>query len=72
MHAMRMRDDVFPVALTAASLIVLSTSALGANSDFGALGMAFVLALWLIVSSTVSGRVLMALVRTWRHEEEGA
>jgi hypothetical protein len=24
------------------------------------------------VSSTVSGRVLMALVRTWRHEEEGA
>jgi uncharacterized membrane protein len=69
-HAMRQRDDVFPLALSAASFIVISTSALGAHSDLGDIGMAFVLALWLTLSSTLSGRMLMPLVRAWRDGEE--
>jgi uncharacterized membrane protein len=69
-YAMRLRKDVFPLALTAASFIVLSTCALGAHSDVEDIGMLFVLALWLIVSSTISGRVLMSLVRAWRYEED--
>jgi uncharacterized membrane protein len=68
-YALRKRDDVFPLALTAASLIVLTTCALGSHAGFEQLGMLFVLALWLIVSSTISGRMLMTLVRAWRHEE---
>jgi uncharacterized membrane protein len=71
-HAMQKRDDVFPLALTAGSLITLSTCALGSHSGFDDLGMFFVLALWLIVSSTVSGRMLMSRVRAWHREEEAA
>ena len=69
-HAMRLRNDVFPVALTAASLIAIVTYGLGAHSGFGELGITFVLALWLTVSSMISGRVLMSLVRQWRSEEQ--
>ena len=71
-YALRKRDDVFPLALTAGSLIALSTCTLGAHAGFGDLGMFFVLGLWLVVSSTISGRVLMAQVRAWRHEEDAA
>lgn len=71
-YAIRSRSDVFPLALTAASLIVLSTSALGAHSGFETIGMMFALALWLILSSTISGRLLMSRVRAWRHEEDAA
>lgn len=71
-YAMRLRNDVFPLALTAASLIAMITYSLGAYSGFDELGLALVLALWLTVSSTVSGRVLMSLIREWRHKEEAA
>lgn len=69
-HAMRLRNDVFPLALTAASVIAIVTYGLAAHADFDDLGKAFVLTLWLTASSTISGRVLMSLVRDWRHEEE--
>lgn len=71
-YALRTRDDVFPLALTAASLIVLSTSALGINSKLDDVENFFVLAAWLVMSSTVSGRMLMSRVRAWRHEESAA
>ena len=71
-YALRVRDDVFPLALTAGSLIVLSTCALGTHGRFDDVGMFVVLALWLVVSSTASGRVLMSFVRAWRHEENAA
>jgi hypothetical protein len=56
-YAMRRRADVFPVAVLVGSFIVLED-----------LGMLFVLALWLIVASTLGGRWLMQLVRDWRGE----
>jgi uncharacterized membrane protein len=65
---LRQRRDVFPLALLAASLIVLSTTALARFFDFDEIGMFFVLSLWLIASSTVSGRLLMRVVRAWRAE----
>jgi hypothetical protein len=70
MHALRLRNDVFPLALTAASVIAIVTYGLVALSDFDDLGNAFMLALWLTASSTISGRVLMSLVREWRQREE--
>jgi hypothetical protein len=65
---LRQRRDVFPLALIAASLIVLSTTALGRFLDFDEIGLFFLLSLWLIASSTVSGRLLMRVVRAWRPE----
>jgi uncharacterized membrane protein len=67
-YAVRQRADVFPLALIAGSLIVLTTSALGDALGASDMGAFFVLALWLIASSTVSGRLLMKLVRTWQPE----
>jgi uncharacterized membrane protein len=65
---LRQRRDVFPLALIAASLIVLSTTALARFLDFDEIGMLLMLSLWLIASSTVSGRLLMRVVRAWRAE----
>jgi len=65
-HTLRRRVDVFPLATIEGSLIILSTTwivdALDAFDDAGTL---FVIAAWLVVSSAVSGRYLMHLVRTW-------
>lgn len=65
MHTMRRRVDVFPLALIEASLIVLSTTAIVEYGDFDEVGLLFVISAWLVVSSTVSGRYLMRLVRDW-------
>jgi uncharacterized membrane protein len=65
-HAVRRRDDVFPLALVAASAIVLTTTAIGRHSDLDDFALFFTLALWLIVSSTLSGHLLMKAVRDWR------
>jgi len=65
-YVQRRRDDVFPLALIAGSLIVISTCALGSWADLKETGMFFVLALWLVASSTISGRMLMSRVRQWR------
>jgi len=65
-HALRRRDDVFPLALVAASAIVLTTTAIARYSDFGAFALFFTLALWLIASSTLCGHWLMKAVRDWR------
>lgn len=69
LYAIRLKNDVFPLALTAASLIVLSTFAFGAHTTFD-VGTALLLAVWLIVTSTVSGRVLMSLLRAWGTKQE--
>lgn len=72
-YAGRRRADVYPFALVAASIIALVTSLITQMNSHGSMGMigtALLLALWLIVSSTVSGRILMHLFRTWRTVEE--
>jgi uncharacterized membrane protein len=72
LYAMQRRDDVFPLALIAGSLIVISTCAFAASTDIKEVGLFFSIALWLVVSSTITGRVLMSLVRTWSVDEEAA
>lgn len=69
-HTLRQRIDVFPLASVAASVIILGTCAIvRAVDDFSEVGTAFVLALWLIVASTVAGRMLVGRVREWRTGE---
>jgi uncharacterized membrane protein len=72
LYAVNVRDDVFPLALTAASLIVLSTTKLGVYADWDRVGGLFLTAVWLVVSSTLSGRILMARVRDWHRAENAA
>ena len=68
-HTLRRKDDVFPLALLEASLILLSTTWIVRESDFSDIGF-LVIALWLVVSSTVSGVYLMRLVRAWEPSGE--
>jgi uncharacterized membrane protein len=67
-HTLRQRVDVFPLAAIAASLIVLSSTAIARYASFDDVGTFFTLAAWLIASSAVSGHFLMKAVRAWRIE----
>ena len=71
-HTLRQRHDVFPLALIAASLIALTTVGLAEHLGLEDMALFFVLSLWLIVSSTASGRWLMKTVRAWRVEASDA
>ncbi|MBC8026906.1 MAG: DUF2157 domain-containing protein [Steroidobacteraceae bacterium] len=65
--ALRRRRDVYPLAVAMGSfiIIVLCTVPRITNDDDA---LFFTLALWLIVSSTVAGKLLMTLMRRWRAE----
>jgi hypothetical protein len=67
-YTLRRRDDLFPLALVAASGIALTTVALGRYSGLDDVELFLALALWLIVSSTLAGHWLMKAVRAWRVE----
>ena len=72
LHTLRRRRDVFPLAAIEAGLIVLSTTWIARNADFDDTSILFLLAAWLIVTSTVSSRYLMRLVHRWDGAEAGA
>lgn len=66
---MRQRD-VFPLTALAGSWIVISTAWLAQAMRLGDLGEFFILAVWLIGSSTAAGMWLMHCVRQWRMTPE--
>jgi uncharacterized membrane protein len=65
-HVLRRRDDVFPLAGIAASVIVLGAIFLVTFLRMRDQTALLVLAVWLIGSSTILGRLLMRYVRAWR------
>lgn len=72
-YSVRRRMDVFPLALIFASLIAIVTAAIAqaiSRMDWRGqneiIGIALSIAAWLIVSSTISGRILMHLLQAWR------
>jgi hypothetical protein len=71
-HAVRRRVDAFPLAAIAASVILLGTFAIGQFSPTKEMGTFFILAVWLVVSSTLCGRILLGVSRAWRAEEKTA
>ncbi len=74
-YTTRRRADVFPLALISANVIAIVSSLIAQTNRYGDQGMlsiAFMLAVWLILSSTVSGRVLMHLLQKWRTAEATA
>ena len=64
--ALRRKDDVFPMALIFGAWIAILTALLIKHMQFKDLGNFFVLALWLIATSTAAGFVLMRWVRAWK------
>lgn len=74
-YTMRRRADVFPLALIAASVILVVMFAIGKSTGSGrmdVLGMALLIALWLIISSGVAARTILHLLRAWREAEQAA
>ncbi len=69
---LRRRTDVFPLALLEAGLIIISTAWIIDAGDFDEMVLFFVISAWLVLTSTVSGRYLMHLVRTWDGGATGA
>lgn len=63
---LRMKRDVFPMALVFGSWIAISTAFFIKQTKFDGLGTFFLLALWLIATSGAAGFVLMRWVREWR------
>jgi uncharacterized membrane protein len=68
-YALRRREDVYPLALGMAAFIIVSIVWLTRVLHVKDEGMFFLLALWLIATSTIGGRVLMTLLRRWRAAE---
>jgi uncharacterized membrane protein len=67
-HALRRRTDVYPLAVVMGSFILVSLTWFAQLDGFHDEGMLLMLALWLIGTSTVAGRVLTVLTRRWRTE----
>jgi uncharacterized membrane protein len=65
--ALRRRRDIYPLAVAMGSFIIVILCAvprIAGDDD----ALFFTLALWLIASSTIAGKVLMTLMRRWRAE----
>ncbi len=65
--ALRRRRDIYRLAVAMGSFIIVVLCSMPrlTNDDEG---LFFLLALWLIASSTIGGKVLMSLMRRWRAE----
>jgi len=68
--ALRSRKDVFPMALVIGSWIAVSTAMLIVAIKFKDIGSFFVVAVWLIATSSAAGVVLMRWVRTWSFADD--
>ena len=60
------RQDVFPLTVLAGSWIAISTAWLTHSMRLNDIGEFFVIAMWLIASSTLAGMLLMRWLRQWR------
>ena len=68
--ALRAKRDVFPMAIVIGRWIAITTAMLVVNIHFRDVGAFFVVAVWLIATSTAAGFLLMRWVREWRVEED--
>jgi uncharacterized membrane protein len=65
-YALYRHDDVYPLALVTVAFIVVTMVWLTRMFNFKDEAMFFLLALWLIIVSTIGGRILTTLMRRWR------
>lgn len=67
-QTLRRRKDIYPLAVVMGSFIIISLVWFGKVSKFDGEGVFLLLALWLIGTSTVAGRVLTVTSRRWRQQ----
>ena len=67
---LRTRKDVFPMAVVTGAWIAITTALLVDQIKFRHLGSLFVIAMWLIGTSTAAGFLLMKWVREWRFDDD--
>jgi uncharacterized membrane protein len=67
-YALRRRLDIYPLAVVMGTFIIVGMVWLTRALQFGDEGVFFILALWLIGTSTMGGRALTLLMRRWRTE----
>jgi hypothetical protein len=65
--AVRRRRDIYPLAVAMGSFIIVVLCSVPRLTNHDE-GLFLLLALWLIVSSTLGGKLLMSLMRRWRAE----
>jgi len=70
-YALRMRNDIFPLAVVMGAFVIVSMVWLIDVTNFRDEGMFLLLALWLIGCSTAAGRVLSVTARRWREAGAG-
>jgi uncharacterized membrane protein len=68
--ALRAKKDVFPMAVVTGSWIAITTAVLVTTVKFRDIGSLFLVAAWLIGTSTAAGFLLMRWVREWRFDDE--
>lgn len=64
-RSIRSRSDVLPLTAASATVIILGACAIADGIHGGEVGTVFMVALWLIATSTASGRWLTKLHRDW-------
>jgi uncharacterized membrane protein len=68
-YTLRRRHDIYPLAVVLGTFIIVSVAGIANGLEWSDEIGLFVLALWLIVTSTIGGRWLMMLMRRWRAEQ---
>jgi hypothetical protein len=66
--ALAQRRDIYPLALAAGSFVFIVTCWIARWMSHSDEGVFFMMALWLIVTSTLGGRGLMQLAQAWHGE----
>jgi uncharacterized membrane protein len=72
MATLRAKRDVFPMTLVIGSWIIVSTTMLVRSVRFEDAGGLFLVAAWIIATSTASGFLLMRWVKAWNLEDDEA
>jgi uncharacterized membrane protein len=67
---LRARRDVFPMAVVTGTWIAITTALLVSSVKFREIGSFFVVAVWLVGTSTAAGFLLMRWVREWRFDDD--
>jgi uncharacterized membrane protein len=69
-RSLRSKSDVLPLTVGIATVIVLGACTIGNGLSGQDIGTVFLIAVWLIATSTISGRWLTRLHRDWRLDHE--
>jgi hypothetical protein len=68
-YALRQREDIYALAVVFGTFVIVSLAAIARGLEWKDEIAFFVLALWLIITSTLGGRMLMSLMRRWREPD---